>query len=170
MGHDSFEWDMTHSNGTYIIHAGHDSLFIWNKTHSNETCILHVGHDSFTRDTTHSYGTCIIHMGHDSCICIQVYTNIHINVCIYIYVCICTYVYICIMLIITYIYEGIYMCTYTRMGWLRLVGSLKLYVSFEKYSLFYRALLQKRHVLLRSLLIVATPYVYLYVYTYGNAP
>jgi len=27
------------------------------------------------------------------------------------------------------------------MGWLRLVGSLKLYVSFAEYCLFYRALL-----------------------------
>jgi len=44
------------------------------------------------------------------------------------------------------------------MGWLRLVGSLKLQVSFAEYSLFYRALLQKRPILLRSLLIVATPY------------
>jgi len=30
------------------------------------------------------------------------------------------------------------------MGWLRLVGSLKLQVSFAEYSLFYRALLRKR--------------------------
>jgi len=43
------------------------------------------------------------------------------------------------------------------MGWLRLVGSLKLYVSFAEYSLFYRALLQKRPTILRSLLTVATP-------------
>jgi len=32
----------------------------------------------------------------------------------------------------------------SHMGWLRLVGSLKLQVSFAEYSLFYRALLQKR--------------------------
>jgi len=44
------------------------------------------------------------------------------------------------------------------MGWLRLVGSLKIYVSFAEYSLFYRALLQKRPIILRSLLIVVTPY------------
>jgi len=44
------------------------------------------------------------------------------------------------------------------MGWLRLVGSLKLQDSFAEYSLFYRALLQKRPILSRSLLIVATPY------------
>ena len=44
-----------------------------------------------------------------------------------------------------------------HMGWLRLVGSFKLYVSFAEYCLFYRALLQKRPIILRSLLIVATP-------------
>jgi len=44
-----------------------------------------------------------------------------------------------------------------HMGWLRLVGSLKLQVSFAEYSLFYRAVLHKRPVILRSLLIVATP-------------
>jgi len=47
-----------------------------------------------------------------------------------------------------------------RMGWLRLVGSLKSQVSFAEYSLFYRALLQKRPIILRSLLIIATPYAY----------
>jgi len=43
------------------------------------------------------------------------------------------------------------------MEWLRLVGPLKLQVSFAEYSLFYRALLQKRPITARSLLIVATP-------------
>jgi len=43
------------------------------------------------------------------------------------------------------------------MGWLRLVGSLKLHVSFAEYHLFYRALLQKRPIILRSLLSIATP-------------
>ena len=42
-------------------------------------------------------------------------------------------------------------------GWLRLVGSLKLKVSFAEYRLFYKALLQKRPIILRSVLIVATP-------------
>ena len=62
------------------------------------------------------------------------------------------------------------LCTYTcaitqahthkqaHMGWLRLVGSLKVYVSVAEYRLFYRALSQKRPIILRSLLIVATPY------------
>ena len=44
------------------------------------------------------------------------------------------------------------------MGWIRLVGSLKLHVSFGEYRLFYRALLQKRPIILKRLLIVATPY------------
>jgi len=44
------------------------------------------------------------------------------------------------------------------MGWLRLVDSLKLQVSFAEYRQFYRALLQKRPIVLRSLLIEATPY------------
>jgi len=45
----------------------------------------------------------------------------------------------------------------SAIGWLRLVGSLKLQVSFAEYSLFYRAFLQKRPIISRSLLIVATP-------------
>ena len=40
------------------------------------------------------------------------------------------------------------------LGWLRLVGSLKLR---REYILFYGALLQKRPVILSSILIVATP-------------
>jgi len=42
-------------------------------------------------------------------------------------------------------------------GWLRSVGSSKIYVSFAEYRLFYRALLQKRLIILRSLLIVNHP-------------
>jgi len=42
------------------------------------------------------------------------------------------------------------------MGWLRLVGSLILQVSFAACSLFYRAVVQKRPIILRSPLIVAT--------------
>ena len=44
------------------------------------------------------------------------------------------------------------------MGWLRLVGSIKLYVSFAEYCLFNRALLQKRRMILSILLTEATPY------------
>jgi len=49
-------------------------------------------------------------------------------------------------------------CHEWTMGWLRLVGSSKLQVSIAEYSLFHRALLQKRPIMLRSLRLVATPY------------
>jgi len=45
------------------------------------------------------------------------------------------------------------------LGWLRSVGSIKLYVSLAEYRLFYRALLQKRPIILSILLTKATPYV-----------
>jgi len=38
------------------------------------------------------------------------------------------------------------------MGWLRVVGSFKLWVSFAENRLFYRAFLQKRRIISRSLL------------------
>ena len=46
------------------------------------------------------------------------------------------------------------------MVWLGLVGSLKLQVSFAKEPYKRDAILQKRPMILKSLLIVATPYVY----------
>ena len=59
-----------------------------------------------------------------------------------------------IRICIQYIYNTYVKCHLTNrwvMGWLRWVGSLKLQVSFTEYSLFYRALLQKKPVILRSL-------------------
>jgi len=44
------------------------------------------------------------------------------------------------------------------MGWLRSVGSLKLYVSFAKEPYKRDYILQERPIILRSLQIVATPY------------
>jgi len=44
-----------------------------------------------------------------------------------------------------------------RMGWLRWVGCLKIYVSLQNIGLFCRSLLQKRPIFLSILLIVATP-------------
>ena len=49
------------------------------------------------------------------------------------------------------------------MGWLRLVGSLKLYVFFAKEPYKRDNILQKRRVILRSLPIVATPYLLWYI-------
>jgi len=49
-------------------------------------------------------------------------------------------------------------CIGGSMGWLRLVGSIKLCVSFAEYCLFYRALSQKRTIILSILLTEAIPY------------
>jgi len=59
--------------------------------------------------------------------------------------------------------QYIYVCSGKRMhvcpmGWLRLVGSSKLYVSFAKEPYKRDYILQKRPIILRSVLIVATPY------------
>ena len=92
------------------------------------------------------------------------------------------YVCVCIMETCMYVYTGkrcMRVCMYawcgsahishrvsvcvrstTHMGWLQLVGFLKLQVSFAEYSLFYRALLQKRRKIVRSPIIEATPYRY----------
>ena len=44
------------------------------------------------------------------------------------------------------------------LGWIGLVGSIKLSVSYAEYRLFHRALLQKRPLILSILLAKATPY------------
>jgi len=49
---------------------------------------------------------------------------------------------------------------FLAMGWLRWVGSLKLKVPFAKEPYKRDDILQKRPIILRSLLIVATPYYY----------
>ena len=45
----------------------------------------------------------------------------------------------------------------TTIGWLQLVGSFKLYVSFAQEHYKRDDILQKRPVILRSQLLVATP-------------
>ena len=50
------------------------------------------------------------------------------------------------------------------MGWLQLAGSLKSNVSFAKETCKRDDILKKKPMIFRSLLIVATPYVHVYVY------
>ena len=52
---------------------------------------------------------------------------------------------------------GLFRSNWAAMGWLRLVGWLKLYVSFAKEPYKRNDILQKKPIILRSLLIVATP-------------
>jgi len=57
----------------------------------------------------------------------------------------------------------------TTMGWLRLVRSLKLQVSFAKEPYQRDGILQKRPIILSILLTVATPYVNVCSYIYTHA-
>jgi len=103
-------------------------------------------------------------------LCVSYIHILCIYICIYIYMYIYTYldivkfmrnlhVNINSYLSFTYTQElGLKACTDASTGWLRLVGSLKLYVSLESVGLFCRALLQQRPIISRSLLVVATPY------------
>jgi len=73
--------------------------------------------------------------GSDSCVCVCVCVCACVRVCVCFRVCVCVRVYVCVCM-----YVCVFACvcmrdvmrcyTYTYMGWLRLVGSLKLYVSF----------------------------------------
>ena len=83
-----------------------------------------------------THGSINIGITHGFFICIQTYTENPMQICIHTYM---------------WIYK------YVNVGWLRLVDSLKLQVSFAKYCRFYRSLLQKRPIISRSLLSVATP-------------
>ena len=75
-------------------------------------------------------------------------------------VCNCDCIYVCVCFFVcVYVCVGSAFDCISGMGWLRLVGSFKLWVSFAEYRLFYRVFLQKRPMILRSLLIVATLYV-----------
>jgi len=128
-------------------------------------------------------------------VCVYICINAHTYLCIYyiyiyIYIYIYTYTYVCECVCVNvlrihiqiyhtntvwwahrglffsnvHLYENktLILCVYR---WLRLVGSLKSHVSFAEYCLFYRTLLQKRPTISRSLLIGATPYVHIHVYS-----
>jgi len=96
-------------------------------------------------------------------------------VCECVCVCVCACVCVCVLpacgcshvdmfaYIYKYrVYEHIYfhIRIYTCMGWLQLVGSSKIQVSFAKKPCKRDYILQKRPIFLRSLLIVATPYIF----------
>jgi len=106
------------------------------------------------------------------CVCVCV------CVCIYVCICVCTCVCACVCVSISYsmfvsVSFSVSVSVGMRvripsMGWLRLVGSLKLQVSFAKEPYKRDGILQKRPVILRSLLIVATPYDTMLVCIYVN--
>jgi len=60
--------------------------------------------------------------------------------------------------VMSHMRESFHCVCQSSMGWLRLVGSFKLQVSFAKEPYTRDDILQKRPIILRSLLIEATPY------------
>jgi len=95
-----------------------------------------------------------------SCVSEDIYTRGSLNTYVYdreicTYTCTCALIPLCVS-------QDIYTCgslnTYVcDMGWLRVVGSFKSYVSFAKEPYKRDYILQKRPKNLRSLLIEATP-------------
>jgi len=70
------------------------------------------------------------------CMCVHMCVCVYVGVCVYVYACVCVYVPACLSLSLslslsdTDTQMSVYVL-YT-MGWLRLVGSLKLYVSYAE--------------------------------------
>ena len=107
--------------------------------------------------------------------CIHWYTHTYMYVYIYIHIYTYIYMYVCIR---WYLFERVRVCVsvgvrvcacvYSNIyiGWLTLVGSIKLYVSFAEYSLFYRGVLQKRPIISSILLTKATQKHLTCVYTW----
>ena len=112
----------------------------------------------FVRVCMHAHSHVCMHAHSHSHTCIlqtHVYMRVHRYVCMYMNTD--THVF--------FVFNHICVYTSLPMGWLRLVGSLKFYVSFAKESHKRDYILQQRPIILRGLLIVATPYV-LIEYTY----
>jgi len=137
-GRDTFVWrdsftfcDMTHS------HVWRDSFTFCDMTHSNVWCDSfkccdmtrsHVWRDSLPVDW--SLGI----FGWDTFVCRDSFTFCDMT------------------------HSRVWRDSFTVDRWLRSVGSIKLQVSCAEYRLFYRALLQKRPIILSFLLTKATPY------------
>ena len=74
-------------------------------------------------------------------------------VCVYVCVCMCMYMYVCVCVcVLVCVRECVLMCAdfgvgAAAMGWLWLVGSIKLYVSFAKEPYKRDDILQKRPII-----------------------
>ena len=90
---------------------------------------------------------------------IYIWTHVCAYTLIYTQMCVCTHICVYIRIYAHICVQCTNMCA---MGWRRLVGFLKLQVSFAEYRLFNRPLLQKRPIILLILLTEATPYVNTY--------
>ena len=69
-----------------------------------------------------------------ACVCVFVYVCmcVCVRVCVRVCVCICVYAYLCVCVCMCARVSESQLYIEHSMGWLRLVGSLKSYVSFAK--------------------------------------
>jgi len=131
-------------------------------SHRTQTILTYPCHQSSASLKYYSYRTVAVWKGpfrkmiHGY---MYIYACIHLRKLQHIYVCVCLYKQ----------HMHVYVCTQKRtrrqpirmqqaMGWRRLVGSIKSQVSFAKELYKRDDILEKRSIILKSLLIVATPY------------
>jgi len=137
MWHVSFICDLTHSYVALLMHTWYD-WFICDMTHSYVTWLLQ---NKSSSDVCCACATCLIHMWHDS------------------FICDTTHAYVtCLM----HMWHDTFKTRNEPRAWdLCVAWSIQTstrHVSFAEYRLFYRALLQKRPIISRSLLVEATQY------------
>ena len=81
---------------------------------------------------------------------LPLHTFVYVTVCVE--VCAVTCVLQCLLQCVLQCVFSMIARWHLQMGWLRTVGSIKVYVPFAEYSLSYRSLLQKRPMIVSMLL------------------
>jgi len=150
---------VTHTHNTHtchvtytrwLIHTWRDS-FIYNKFYSYVPWFSHMWHASFICAVTPAYVTWLIYMWRDVFMS-QMYKSCHNFKCVSVMSQFqwCAVICLCHGTLSFKTSNSLILQSddiFIYMGWLRLVGSIKSQVSLAEYSLFYRALLQKRPII-----------------------
>ena len=87
------------------------------------------------------------------CACVRVCVCFRVCVCVRLYACVCMYVCVFACVCMRHVMRC---CTHTDVGWLRSVGSLKLYVSFATEPYKRDDILQTRPMYLHVCMYVYT--------------
>jgi len=146
MSHVSREWGMSQVNESCLKWMSH-IIYKWVMSHVNEACRKWMSHVSYEWVTSHINESCLTWMRHVA----SEWGMSQVNES-------------CLTKPVAGVNESCFtwknhsqICWRTPMGWLRLVGSFKLQVSFATEPYKRDDILQKRLMIFRSLLIVA-PY------------